>query len=692
MMKRRVLSAALILALCLSLLPTAAMAADSAPTELNLRGSLDADETNYSWDHSTKVLTLKGGEINHYVLLPKTCTIEIKSGSVITGDILLVDDLTPGSCNLTIKGEKDASLMVGGMFNCSGDNTDTMTVQDGVKVTVENSVSIGGSAGEGGTITVTGPGSSLTVRDKNAHAVTMYNLRIEKGGSVTASCPLSTWSLTIEDGAGIDEISSLKANVKTGDPAVYMYAPNGYDNAAQYEPDKLTEFAGKIGGIVPPGCHVGEGTDSRGYKSYTIVNSEGKCVSNMTLYATPIKIEFITNGGSKVEPTLSEDGSVAKPADPERDGYDFGGWFSDENCTDGSEYTFTDPATKDLTLYAKWTKNRFTVTFDKKDGSAVITETVGKGNTVPEPTPEPAREGYTFGGWYTDGRCEDGSQYYFFQPVTNDLTLYAKWTENSYTVTFNNNDGSGAQTETVKHGAAVPEPMPEPAREGYTFSGWYTNPACADGAKYDFTAPVTSNLTLYAKWTEEISPGGDTFTVAFITNGGSVMESRTVAAGKTVTRPPDPTRRGYTFDGWYMDAACMAEYDFTAPVTSNLTLYAKWEKSSHSDSERDDDSSDSTAERTYSVIIGKTINGTVEINCTRAARGAAVTVAATPDEGYILDTMTVTGTKGGEVKLTAGSGGKYTFRMPAEKVTVVARFVSVKAGHDCPSLVYQKTV
>ena len=75
----------------------------------------------------------------------------------------------------------------------------------------------------------------------------------------------------------------------------------------------------------------------------------------------------------------------------------------------------------------------------------------------------------------------------------------------------------------------------------------------------------------------EIDPD-ETWTVTFETNGGSAVDSKTVTDGSAVAAPADPTRDGYTFAGWYKDAECSEAYDFTAPVTENITLYAKWTK------------------------------------------------------------------------------------------------------------------
>lgn len=132
----------------------------------------------------------------------------------------------------------------------------------------------------------------------------------------------------------------------------------------------------------------------------------------------------------------------------------------------------------------------------------------------------------------------------------------------TFTVTFDNN-GATYQTVTVNSGATVDAPA-TPTRSGYTFLGWFLGDA---ETSYDFDSAVTSNITLSAKWRNDA-----TFTVTFEGEGVSI-DAQTVHSGETVNKPADPTRDGYTFDGWYVGDEA---YDFTAPVTSDLTLTAKW--------------------------------------------------------------------------------------------------------------------
>lgn len=209
----------------------------------------------------------------------------------------------------------------------------------------------------------------------------------------------------------------------------------------------------------------------------------------------------------------------------------------------------------------------YKVTFVTDGGSAVPDAEVKESFPVAAPSVTPTRTGYTFDGWYTDQNYT--TQYDFSTPVTGNLTLYAKWNPVTYTVTFNSNGGSAVPDAEVKEGFQVAAPGVTPTRPGYTFDGWYTDQNYT--AQYDFSTPVTGNLTLYAKW----SP--ITYTVTFNSNGGSAVGSQTVTIGAVATRPTsDPTHPYFSFDNWYESERSMTPYDFSAPVTADLELYAKW--------------------------------------------------------------------------------------------------------------------
>ena len=139
----------------------------------------------------------------------------------------------------------------------------------------------------------------------------------------------------------------------------------------------------------------------------------------------------------------------------------------------------------------------------------------------------------------------------------------------------------------------------------------------------------------------------------------------TVTEGTELTLPT-PSRSGYTFEGWY-DGSSRVSSPYK--VTKDVILTAEWDYNG---------SSSSSGSTRYTVSVEDTDNGSVEVSPTRASKGSTVTVTVKPDEGYELDELTVTDKNGDSVKLTDKGDGKYTFQMPASKVTVEAVFTAVE--------------
>ena len=165
-------------------------------------------------------------------------------------------------------------------------------------------------------------------------------------------------------------------------------------------------------------------------------------------------------------------------------------------------------------------------------------------------------------------------------PVEDLVIVPGTASTTTYTVTFNaNGHGTAPAAQTVEEGKTATKPA-NPTAAGWKFGGWFKEAACTNA--YDFSTPVTANITLYAKWTENTTPGpGTTYTVTFNANGhGTAPAAQTVEEGKTATKPTDPTAAGWIFGGWFKEAACTNAYDFSTPVTANITLYAKWTEDS----------------------------------------------------------------------------------------------------------------
>jgi uncharacterized repeat protein (TIGR02543 family) len=286
--------------------------------------------------------------------------------------------------------------------------------------------------------------------------------------------------------------------------------------------------------------------------------------------STEIAISFEENGGSEVEDMRvnTSNTSINFP-EPTKEGFTFDGWYLDENLT--QPFTIASLLTNtSLTLYAKWTQNTatYTLTFESNGGSAVAAITGEFGTVVTEPM-SPTKTGFTFDGWYSDASLT--TLYIFSTMPAENVTLYAKWTQNTvtYTLTFESNGGSAVAAITGEFGTVVTEPM-SPTKTGFTFDGWYSDASLT--TLYIFSTMPAENITLYAKWTQNTA----TYTLTFEPNGGSSVASITGEFGTVVTEPIDPTKTGFTFDGWYSDVSLTTLYNFSTMPAENITLYAKW--------------------------------------------------------------------------------------------------------------------
>ncbi len=163
--------------------------------------------------------------------------------------------------------------------------------------------------------------------------------------------------------------------------------------------------------------------------------------------------------------------------------------------------------------------------------------------------------------------------------ATCTVTVSKKVAVKKFTVTFDANGKTAKnmpKAQTVEKGKTATKPATDPKAEGFKFAGWYAE--ASGETAFDFTTPINEDTTVYAKWLDEKA---DIVTVTFDLNGrsGKAPEAQKIEKGQKAVRPAnDPSAFGYRFTDWYKEAACTNKYDFTAPVTENITVYAGWEK------------------------------------------------------------------------------------------------------------------
>ncbi len=220
--------------------------------------------------------------------------------------------------------------------------------------------------------------------------------------------------------------------------------------------------------------------------------------------------------------------------------------------------------------YVAFTVN-VTLHMGEAEGHVAAPSVTGYLNTtLTKPVPG-AWEGKAFVGWYTDETLE--TEFNFRAALKGDVELWAKWAD-GYAVNFSTGeDGPAVTAQTVVKGGKVTKPA-DPKKTGYFFDGWYTTETYE--TEFDFAnGTIDAATTLYAKWTKGIDVKYNTG------EGGPTVATQNVYPGKTTTKPTDPKKTGYTFEGWFTKDGTNGDwgeaFDFAGTAIDKETeLFAKW--------------------------------------------------------------------------------------------------------------------
>ena len=271
------------------------------------------------------------------------------------------------------------------------------------------------------------------------------------------------------------------------------------------------------------------------------------------------RLDFQTNGGSTINSQMNFYNENFTLPITTKIGHTFLGWFQDSGLSE--LFTLNKMPANNLTVYAKWSINQYTINFQSNGGTSIDPITQDYGTSVTTPVP-PTKTGHTFAGWFTDIDLSIATPE--TMPASN-ITFYAKWSVNEYTITYNTNGGNPIFNQTRNYGESLS--LPTPTKVGHSFVGWYEDSALT--RNIPDTMPA-ENITVYAKWRI------NEYTISFQTNGGTNLSPITQDYGTSVIAPTPPTKTGYTFMGWYRDEALSIIYSFTTIFAENPTLYAKW--------------------------------------------------------------------------------------------------------------------
>ncbi len=267
--------------------------------------------------------------------------------------------------------------------------------------------------------------------------------------------------------------------------------------------------------------------------------------ANTTIYAgwedIMVAVNFDTTGGEVLEPINKVYGSALSETDlavmPIKVGHTFVGWFLDTELSVSVEAGLI--ITESISIYASWAVNDYTVNYELDNDETIDPVELSYGSLIVVDTP--SKEGYEFGGWFTDEERLNAFDI-LEDTVYGDMTLYAKWNIGKSTVSFNSNGGSSVPDRLVETYQPTSKPA-NPTKVNMLFVGWYEDASLTKA--FDFNTPIVGNITLYALW--EIDPSLAK-TVEFELNGGRFPLTSTNFFIKYGVKPL-LTFTGFIFDG-----------------------------------------------------------------------------------------------------------------------------------------------
>lgn len=293
-----------------------------------------------------------------------------------------------------------------------------------------------------------------------------------------------------------------------------------------------------------------------------------------------IRVSFDANGGSvsrsSMEVTSGE--SYGTLPAPTRTGYAFGGWYTSK--TGGSQVTASSKAgASSVTLYARWSAQTGTVSFDANGGTASQYSMNVSYESKYGSLPTASLTGYTFKGWYT--AKSGGSQITESSTVTvtGDHTLYAQWSKNSYTLRFDANSGTvSTASKTVAYGDTYGD-LPNSRRDYYTFSGWYTDPS-GGSRVYSDNVMSANDVTVYAHWS--LNSTSDWVPASSAPSDAQILERKWTYTKTETTESNDSSKSGWTQTGSYWSQTGNGTWywgSYPSGFNTGNSLYSKYNKS-----------------------------------------------------------------------------------------------------------------
>lgn len=286
-------------------------------------------------------------------------------------------------------------------------------------------------------------------------------------------------------------------------------------------------------------------------------------------------VSYNLNGGTNnsVNPSsYTIESSLIDLKAPVKNNYDFAGWFVSESLIGRVVESIGGGTTGEITLYAKWNPTKYSITYNLNGGTNAVENPANY--TVESKTimlAVPQKEGYVFGGWYTDSSFSETKQTQITKGSSGNKTYYAKWL-NKCIVQFQTQYGTAPEAIVIGEGETFTEDqLPVLTSDNYFFTGWYDGETLVKAASY----VVKNGLTLTARWRAKC-------TVSYVSEHGNVPQTFVVAGGTKITAENLPTLkyRGWKFLGWYTNSSYDEDKKVVAgqTIVISITLYAKWEE------------------------------------------------------------------------------------------------------------------
>lgn len=394
-----------------------------------------------------------------------------------------------------------------------------------------------------------------------------------------------TFNVTLPTGAGFDAAFTVPTTAVKD-----KFTTVNYDGTVSFTVKARPSYT--VEGVYANGVKLDPDTGTT--DTYTIKNIKSDQAVTVDMAAVQFHtVTYVLDGAQMTWQSVANGSKATSLPAPDKTGYKWNGeWYTDEHYT--SKFDFTTSITKDTVLYGHYTPNKVTIFYDVLPGETTA-KTYGLAATLT--ANQPTKEGHTFLGWSETNGATVASYLpgaAFSKEIDHDITLYAVWQKNTYTITFSSGEGYSLHSigsMTVAHGEnfefnlfvdpAYAQNKPTVYVNTGSIDADKLNPdsvgsdaPTGDGAKvYHYTLKnVTANTAINAEVT-----ANTTYTVTFMTNG-TIYQTQQVEYDHKATQPVDPKVEGFTFDGWYKETTppFTTKWNFaTDTVTTDTTLHAK---------------------------------------------------------------------------------------------------------------------